>query len=222
MSQKTKRKFNIIAIIAIVIMCISITPIGLQNDTFYSVKIGEHIIENGGIDMKDPFSWHEDLDYTYPHWLYDVIMYLIHAFGGWDAIYISTILLCCVLGIIVYVTNIKLSKNNLISFLLTMGVMYLCKPYIAARAQLVTFILFVLTIYLIEQFLKSRKIKYAVFLILISILIANLHVAVWPFYFVLFLPYIAEYIICWIVDLDLVLRAQILGNKILYKLYKLY
>lgn len=220
MSEKTKKKFNILAIIAIIIICVTTAPIGLQNDTFYTVKIGEHIIKNGGIDMQDPFSWHEGLRYTYPHWLYDTIMYLIYNLGGWNGIYISTLVLSCILGIAVYMTNTKICKNNLISFILTIGVMFLSKPYIAARAQLVTFILFVFTIYFIEKFLESRKLKHAVTLILISILIANLHVAVWPFYFILYLPYIAEYIICAIVDADLILRAKILWYRILSKLFK--
>ena len=73
--------------------------------------------------------------------------------------------------------------------------MYFMKSYVAARAQLVTFILFVITIYFIEKFLESKKKRYAVGLIIIPILIANLHSAVWPFYFVLFLPYIGEYIV---------------------------
>lgn len=77
------------------------------------------------------------------------------------------------------------------------------KNYIAARAQLPTFILFVLTIYFIERFLESKKKRFVIGLIVISILIANLHVAVWPFYFVLYLPYIAEYLICLLVDLQI-------------------
>ena len=68
-------RFNVMAILLIAIFCFAISPITLQNDTFYTIKIGEHILENG-IDMKDPFSFH-DLNYTYPHWLYDVGIYLI-------------------------------------------------------------------------------------------------------------------------------------------------
>ena len=73
--------------------------------------------------------------------------------------------------------------------------MYIIRGYIAARAQLVTFILFSLTIFLIEQFLETRKKKYAIGLIVIPVIIANMHVAVFPFYFVLYLPYVAEYLI---------------------------
>lgn len=77
MDKSVKMKFNILAIFSIIILCIGISPIGLQNDTFYTVKIGEHILQNG-IDMQDPFSWHENLSYTYPHWLYDTIIYIIY------------------------------------------------------------------------------------------------------------------------------------------------
>ena len=78
--DRTKIRFNILAILLIAIFCFSITPITLQNDTFYTIKIGEHITKNG-IDMHDPFSFH-DISYTYPHWLYDVCIYLIYSIGG--------------------------------------------------------------------------------------------------------------------------------------------
>ena len=44
-----------------------------QNDTFYTIKIGELILDNG-IDMMDHFSFHENMAYTYPHWLYYVFI----------------------------------------------------------------------------------------------------------------------------------------------------
>ena len=191
---KTSTKFTIMAIVLIAIFSVALAPVTLQNDTFYTIKIGEYIINNG-IDMKDPFSWHQNLAYTYPHWLYDVITYLIYNAFGMMGIYITTCILSATLGITIYLVNKKLAKNQLFSFLITIGVMYIMKGYIAARAQLVTFILFMLTILFIEQFLETKKKRYAIGLIIIPILLANLHLAVFPFYFVLYLPYIAEYFI---------------------------
>ncbi|MCI9366377.1 MAG: hypothetical protein HFJ54_07700 [Clostridia bacterium] len=77
MDKKTIMKLNVLAIICIMIFSFAIAPKTLQNDTFYTIKIGEHIMENG-LDRVDPFSWH-DLAYTYPHWLYDVSIYLIYS-----------------------------------------------------------------------------------------------------------------------------------------------
>ena len=81
--------------------------------------------------------------------------------------------------------------------------MYLISPYIAARAQLVTFILFTLEIYCIERFLDSPKIRYGAFLIIIAAVIAQLHVAVFPMFFIFTLPYLAEYLFAVICDSNL-------------------
>ena len=222
--KNTKMKFNVLAIICIILFSFSLAPVTLQNDTYYTIKIGEHII-NEGIDMQDPFSWHENLPYTYPHWAYDTTTYLIYnlgqntgiADGGMLFIYITTVILACVLGVLIYVTATKLSKNNLISFILTMFAMYLLKDFIAARAQLVTFILFVLTILFIESFLETKEKRYFIGIILISIIIANVHVAVWPFFFILFLPYIAEYIIASILDADIISKSVIKSKERIVK-----
>ena len=215
--DKNSIRFTIMAVVLIAIFCFAISPVTLQNDTFYTIKIGEHILQNG-VDMKDPFSWHENLQYTYPHWLYDVVIYLVYSIGGQVGIYISTIVLSIALGLTMYLVNTKLTKNKLTSFVLTIGAMYLLRNYIAARAQLVTFILFILTVYFIEMFLETKKKRYAVGLIIIPIIIANVHLAVFPFYFVLYLPYIAEYMIYILSNTEIILvtaKIDRLNKKIL-------
>lgn len=213
---KKRKKFNInftiVAIILIAIFCVCITPRTLQNDTFYSIKIGE-LIKNNGIDMMDHFSWHENLSYTYPHWLYDFLTYFIYLIAGFKSIYIVTCILSALLGISVFFVNSKTTKSKPISFIITIGVIYALKPYIAARAQLVTFILFIWELYCIERFIENKKIRYAITLVIISTLIANLHVATWPFFFILFLPYIAEYIISVVSDIVIYKKTKKLVIK---------
>ena len=200
--------FSIVAIICISIFSIALAQKQLQNDTFYTIKIGEHIASTKTIDMKDPFSWHENLTYTYPHWLYDLGIYLIYNMGfningidgGMLAIYISTCLLTTILGLLIYFTNVKVNKNRVISFFLTMITIYLMRTFLAARAQLATYILFVLEIYFIERFLERKKLRYGIILFAIATLIANLHAAVWYMFFIITLPYFVEYIIVVILE----------------------
>lgn len=202
--------FNILAIFCIAVFCFALTPKTFQNDTFYTIKMGQDI-RNYGIDGIDHESFH-NLPYEYPHWLYDVAISLIYDFlGGFTGLYISTVILSIILGIVLYLTLKKITKNSLVSFAIALGQMFLMKDYIAARAQLVTFILFVLTVLFIEKFLESGKKRYAFGLIFIPILIANIHSAVFPFYFVLFLPYIGEYVVKLIID-----------AHISHKVYKTY
>lgn len=221
LDKNNEKIFGVLAIILIILFAISLSPKTLQNDTFYTVTIGKLITENG-IDMQDHFSWNE-LPYTYPHWLYDVGMHFIYNIGGWNSIYISTCIFTSILGICIYFSNTRLNDNKLISFIVTIAVMYLLKGYIAARAQLVTFILFILLVYNIERFIKNKNIINALALFVIHTLIANLHVAVWPFSFVLYLPYVAEYLIAEIADIVLYkkyqkvflkLRARVIHKKL--------
>lgn len=207
-------KFIIIAIICICLFSIAIVPKGLQNDTFYTIKLGKLILENG-IDMQEHFAWHEGLPYTYPHWLYDIIIYLIYSISGFNGMYISTIIFTAILGIIFYLTNTKLTKNTLIPFFMTILILYVGKDYFTARAQLLTFILFILTIYYIERFLKTKKKRYAIGLLVIPTVIANIHAAVFPFYFVLYLPYIGEWLVEFFVNnIDVITRILLKSDEL--------
>lgn len=204
--------FTIIAIILIAVYCVAVTPITFQNDTYYTIKIGE-LIKNNGIDMMDHFSWHKGLKYTYPHWLYDFCTYLVYSIGGFKGVYILTCVLSAILGISLFIVNTKITKSRVISFVITMLSIYVLRDYIAARAQLATFILFIWELYFIEKFIENKKIRYAIGLVIISILIANLHCAVWPFFFVIFLPYVAEYLIAVIADIVIYKKDAILVIK---------
>ena len=197
-----------IVIVLIIIFAFSLTPRHVQNDIFYTVRIG-NLIRDNGIDGIDHFSWHEKLPYTYPHWLYDVGMSFIYNLGEFNAIYISTCILSCLLGISIFLCNSRITKNSVISFVITILVLYLIKGYITARAQLVTFILFVFLVYNIEEFIEKRKIINACALFFIQTLIANLHAAVWPFSFILYMPYIAEYLIAELEDIVLYKKTEI-------------
>ena len=187
------KKFRILVISIIIILCIVFTKKVFQNDTFYTIKLGELILNNG-IDMLDHFSIHT-LAYTYPHWLYDVFIYIIYHFFSFTGLYISTIILFIILMLTVYFTNLKLYKKELsVAFISILSIMVMSN-YATARAQLVSYILFVLEFFFIERFLQTKEKKYAIFLLLISLILCNIHVAVWPFYFILYLPFVAEYII---------------------------
>lgn len=204
-NEKNEKKYTIIAFNILAIFCIALFSIAIvsktfQNDTFYTIKIGQLIRQNG-IDYQDHFSWNENLPYMYPHWLYDVITSCIYDYlGGFTGIYIVTMILSAILGITIFIANFKVSKNRYLSFILSLIQMYLIKDYVTARAQLVTFILFALTIIYIEKFLEKPNWQNALVLIIIPIIIANVHSAVFPFYFILYLPYIGEYLIRVLLD----------------------
>ena len=128
-------------------------------------------------------------------------------------IYLSTVILSALLGIALYITNTKVNKKPLFSFVFTIGIMFLMGDFIAARAQLVTFILFILEILFVECFLETKKKRYILGLMLIALLIANMHAAVFYFFFILLMPYIAEYLIIVLRNSNFVYRYRIFSLK---------
>lgn len=195
--MKSKKRFFCIGLLLIFLLAIALVRKSLENDTFYTIKLGKLVLDHG-IDMMDHFSMHAGLAYTYPHWLYDVFIYLIYHIGGFTGIYISSILLFLFLLFLVFRNNVKFTNRYFASFMATLICTLAIGGFVTARAQLLSFILFVCEFYFIEMFLKTGYKRYVIGLFFISLVLCNTHVAVWPFYFILFLPYLAEYFISFI------------------------
>ena len=100
-----------------------------------------------------------------------------------------------ILLVLVFKINLRNTKNYSISAFGTFLCALAISGFVTARAQLVSFILFACELYFIESFLRSGKKRYLGGLLLISLILCNVHVAVWPFYYILYLPYLAEYLI---------------------------
>jgi len=194
--MKNKKLIILVSLLVIVLLCGAFTVKTFQNDTFYTIKIGESILEHG-IDMKDHFSWH-DLEYTYPHWLYDIVIYKIYDMGGFNALYISNILIFIVIGFAFYFINLKQNKSYFVSLMFSMLAVIMLARFVTARAQLVTYLFFILEVFFIERLLSSSKKRYMIGLFVLCVLIANVHAAVWPFYFILMLPYLFEHFMAFI------------------------
>lgn len=191
------KRFNVTAVLAITLTAIAIVlaNILLPNDTFYTIKVGE-VIFNQGITGIDHFSFHKELPYTYPHWLYDVMVYLIYRIGGFPGLSLLTFVLSFLLGCTLYFSYVKLYRNQFVALIFTVVILYMfSNGALVPRAQSITYLLFVLELLCLEFFLRQGNKGYLLGLFVIAVLIANLHAAVWPFFFVLFMPYIGEYVV---------------------------
>ena len=196
--MKKNRIFNIFVIVIFFTISFLLCTKYFQNDTFYTIKLGESILKNG-IDMKDHFSWIPNLTYVYPHFLYDIFIYILYDVGGFYLIYVSTIVLSFILILLMYFLTSKVSGNKVLSFLLVVSFSSFLTYFFTARAQLVSYIFLLLILYSIEQLRKTKYKRYYFFLFLFSLLTAYCHLAVWPFIFTLFLPYIVQdlvYLLC--------------------------
>lgn len=183
------KKIKILLILALVSLPVMLVTRTFQNDTFYTIKVGESIIRNG-LDMKDHFSFISDLAYSYPHFLYDVFIYLVYDMFGFNGIYVSTIILSFILFYAIYYVLCECTKNKYLSLVLTIISAISLISYLTARAQLVSYILLLLILYFIEKLRNEENKKYLIPIFVLGVLLANTHAAVYPVIFICFLPYI--------------------------------
>lgn len=192
-----KKKFRLFIILSIICLCFCITVRTFENDTFYIIKLGDYIYHNG-IDMLDHYSFISNLSYTYPHWLYDLLLYLIYTTFGYFGIYISNIIFFIILIFSFYYISIKFIKNEFICGIASLILILLLSSFVSARAQLISITLFLWEVYFIDKLNHTGKKRYMFYLFIICILLANLHATIWPMYFILFLPYLFEYVLFYI------------------------
>ncbi len=203
-----KRLLKIVAPFAfIAIICIFLTPRSMENDTYYLVKLGDHIWTHG-LDFKDHYSWFADLTYTYPHFLFNLICFAFYSILGWSGLYILSMLLYILFGSSLFIC-LRLELNHLVkktpklaeptkTFLsilplgLTLLSVVLLTPFVAARSQILTYTAFVWEVYSLERLLATHNKKYLCVLAFLSWLIAITHATIWPFVFILYLPFLAE------------------------------
>ncbi len=163
----------------------------IQNDVFFDLKTGETILKYG-IDFKDHFSWIPNLIYTYHHWLYDVIFYLLYKKFDFVMIKYLFVGLTFILGMIIFHTNRVLSKSRLFATIVTVLTIFLANHFIQTRVQTITYGLLILEYLLIEQLYKDGKKWRIIPLLLIGVVVANLHMPIWILTLVFFLPFLAE------------------------------
>ena len=191
--MKDKYKITLIILI-LILLCILIIPRFFNGDIFYSIKVGEWI-DKYGLDFKDHASWISNLTYTYPHWLFDFIVYKIYLLFSYDGIFIFYLFFYIILSVLIFTLNYKRKKSIISSFLTALIVTICISSFALPRAQIISYILFLIEIYLIESYLENKNKKSLIFLFIIPLILANIHIGIYYFYFVLFLPYICEYFI---------------------------
>lgn len=191
--MKQNKKLFIVFSILIVIFAASIVNKTFQNDTFFTIPIGNYILKNG-IISEEQFAYHEGLEFTNSRWAFDLIIACIYNVSGFGGVYVFTIIMTSLIGLVLFYVLIKRKNNIILSLLTTLTALYFSRDGLCARGQIISYLMFIIEIYLIETLLETQKKRYCVGLIIVSIIIANFHASVWPMYFVFFMPYIAEYI----------------------------
>lgn len=163
----------------------------MDNDGWFILTNGRCIIEHG-IPYENPFTWVEGLDVVLQQWAYSVVVYGIYQWFKVPGIF----LFCCLLHIACMLLFCKIAKlkhvNTKIALVLSSVMFLIGSGFLSIRPTFITVLLLLWQVYVLEQYRKDGKAWKLWQLVLISLLEINFHAAIWPFHFVMLLPYLVS------------------------------
>lgn len=191
--MKNKLK-HFIYLILIIFFSISIVSKTFENDTYFAIAVGNKILDVGFYTEED-FTFVEGLKYQNVRWIFDVIIANIYNAFGYLGIYLFVIIITTIIAISIYYILKKENCSSIVALILVLVTIYCAQGVFVPRAQILSFLIFIWEYYFIQKLLETKQKRYIVILFILSVLLANTHASVYPLYFIIFLPFIAEEIL---------------------------
>lgn len=178
------------------------TRFQFDNDFWFILNSGRYVMENG-FPYTEPFSMHEGLNFVLEQWLADIIYWGVYSNFGAEAVMTFIILVGFCMLFLYEKICIFLSDNLEVSKVLTTVFGIVTVPiFLLTRPQILSTFIFMFEVYLLLNYAKSNNKKYLYAIPLLSLLIVNLHCALWLMIFILILPFIATYLAGTLTDID--------------------
>lgn len=164
----------------------------LDNDTWFLLNSGRYVMEHG-IPYIEPFSIHKNMEFVMQQWLTDVVFWNVYNKFGENGLYLIIFLCYGIIIFLMYKLTMKVSQENIfISFIVTLLSSILIYAYMVARPTIFTLVIVMIELNLLENYAANRNKNYILSLPILSLLMINLHAALWPILFVIILPYIID------------------------------
>lgn len=168
----------------------------LDNDIWFLLSHGRYVVQYGW-PTTDPLSMHEGLDFVMQQWLSAVIFWESYVIGG-ESGPIAVVYIVSTAIIYAYYRLLRLvaQGNHSIAIAVTALVMiFVCGLFMVTRPQIFSLLIFILTVYLLEKSTKSITWPRYLAFFLLSVLLINLHAAMWPLMAILVIPYLIEKVV---------------------------
>lgn len=163
----------------------------LDSDTYFIIATGEYISENAVVPQINPFVIHENFTIIVQQWLFDVLIYQVYNLFGFIGLYAYIITVFFISVFSVYKFVGLYSKDIYARTLATIIYSSFALPFMTCRPTSLSFLLCLAVVAAMERYRLTKSKKCLFTLPLVSILMINVHAAMWPIMFVLMLPFIA-------------------------------
>lgn len=166
-----------------------------DNDGWFLLNSGRYV-EQFGIPHVEPFTIHQNFHFVMHQWLFDLGLWKLYKLGGLKAMMAYNWIMAA-LFFFVYVRLVKLKIRQIsgsVRFFLLLWLLLLSAGYLFQRPQTMSGLIFLLEIYLLERSVNQPRVPRVLIplFFLLSVLLVNLHGAMWPMFTVFLLPYTFE------------------------------
>ena len=202
-NRKTLNEKNLLRLvfgILFLFLAFCVTNPTLQNDTYYIIKLGQNILNNGVV-LSDPWAWSTQLINTYPHFLFNILLAVLYNCFGYNGIYAFVLITVYLFSLSLYYITEKvydkvvgdkdLSLYPVIGVFVSVVILLTFPTFMAARSQMLTYLLWLWEAWFIFRFLNTNRKRYVIAIIVIAWLCAMIHATAWYFTFIVFIPFFA-------------------------------
>ena len=196
-AKRNALNYEKIVLLALMLLPVLTVSLNYDNDFWFLLNHGRYVVENG-FPVIEPFTIHEDMQFLVQQWLFDVIVYYLHTALGKLGILALVYSCSFVFLLLAYKLCMLMSDGKFVLSTLLSALSYLviCLWYMVSRPQIITYILLLFELYTLESYAKTGRWKRLIVLPLISMLLINVHCAMWWMAFVFLIPYIIESVLC--------------------------
>lgn len=189
-----KSKISSILFILLIASILLLFTTRFDNDGWFLLNSGRYV-ENYGIPHTEPFTIHEGFHFVMQQWLFALGLWKIYEIGQMQGMLLFNWITGAIFIFIFYkLLQLVDNHDTAVSRTITAGATVLLSFYFCQRPQVISGLIFLIEIYVLE-YLKNRErpplIIYGLFFIF-SLLLINIHAAMWPMMSVFILPYVAE------------------------------
>lgn len=164
----------------------------LDNDAYWIINSGRYVLENG-IPHVEPFTFHEGLHFVMQQWLTAVSFAAIYELAGTVGLLLFIFILFVLTVVAVYKLCYLISNGNqLVSYMVAVADTLVLFLFMTTRPYPISLLIFLLEIIILERWVRNKKNIELVFLPILSLLLINFHGAMWPFLFVVALPFVID------------------------------
>ena len=167
----------------------------LDNDCWFLLNHGRYVMEHG-IPHIEPFTIHENFSFVMQQWLTGVIFWEIYKCFGVDGLMLLLYPVAIMNIYAVYRLGMLVSNDNKDAAMVLSSIagVFICLLFITNRPQIFSTLIFIIEIIGLEYMRKSSDKICLLLFPFLSILLINLHAAMWPMMIVFLLPFFTEHL----------------------------